>query len=575
VKDKEDRSTPHFRDQGSSPLAAAPVAPRPEEAEQPGSQDHGLTGRLWAFGDFPTEEEETAGDLAADLTSVGYIRAALHRGRWLWRITAVAGLLIGAAAFKVLPPAPHAEASILLANNPFEQNINAVVDDQAIIESRTVAAAALQKLGLHEDPGVFVGNYIASPLTNRVITITVKAKSSQTAIREANAVADAFLAFQKRQALALETRGNSSLQQSIRQAQQGIASLRARIGSLSSQPASPAEQREMKTLLAQRSAANAELLVLQQTSRANAASQKVNTAALINGSQVLDPAAPLPQHMKEYVGLYLGGGLLAGLFLGLFIIIIRALASDRLRRRDDVARALGAPVKLSTGKVRLSRWRRGALGLSGPRGADIRRIVAHLGRAIPTGGPGVAALAVVPVDDPQVAALSVASLATSCAQQGFQVALADLCDGAPAARLLGHSGPGAQTVQVEGTQLVVAVPDPDDATPAGPLQHRPREAEADGSLAAACGSADVLLTLATVSPSLGGEHLAGWTRRAVAVVTAGGASAARVQAVGELVRLAGIEVLSAVLVGADETDQSLGALPKPSLPAPAARGLGS
>ena len=43
-------------------------------------------------------------------------------------------------------------------------------------------------------------------------------------------------------------------------------------------------------------------------------------------------------------------GLIAGLVLGLGIVVIRALLSDRLYRRDDVARALGAPVKLSVGR---------------------------------------------------------------------------------------------------------------------------------------------------------------------------------------------------------------------------------
>ena len=38
-----------------------------------------------------------------------------------------------------------------------------------------------------------------------------------------------------------------------------------------------------------------------------------------------------------------------GLVLGMGIVVIQALVSDRLRRRDDIAQALGAPVKLSVG----------------------------------------------------------------------------------------------------------------------------------------------------------------------------------------------------------------------------------
>ncbi len=137
--------------------------------------------------------------------------------------------------------------------------------------------------------------------------------------------------------------------------------------------------------------------------------------------------------------IYAGTGLIAGLALGMFIVVVRALVSDRLRRRDDVARALGAPVKLSVGKVRQSRWRPGPRGLAAARRPEVRRIVAYLGRVAqlgstgPASSPGIATLAVVPVDEPQVAALALVSLAVSAAQQGLRVVVADLCDGSPAA----------------------------------------------------------------------------------------------------------------------------------------------
>ena len=48
-----------------------------------------------------------------------------------------------------------------------------------------------------------------------------------------------------------------------------------------------------------------------------------------------------------------------------------------------------------------------------------------------------------------------------------------------------------------------------------------------------------------------GEHV-------VVVVTAGRSSAERIHAVGEMIRLAGIDQVTAVLVGADKSDESLG-----------------
>ena len=61
---------------------------------------------------------------------------------------------------------------------------------------------------------------------------------------------------------------------------------------------------------------------------------------------------------------------------------------------------------------------------------------------MPASTRGTATLAVVPVDDPVVPALSLVSLAMSCAQQGQQVVVADLASGAPAANLLDAADAG-------------------------------------------------------------------------------------------------------------------------------------
>jgi hypothetical protein len=82
-------------------------------------------------------------------------------------------------------------------------------------------------------------------------------------------------------------------------------------------------------------------------------------------------------------------------------------------------------------------------------------------------------------------------------------------------------------------------------------------------VAAACASANLLLTLATLDPSLGGEHLATWATDAVVVVTAGRSSWTKIHGVAELVRLSGTRLVCAVLVGADNTDESLGMIPTP------------
>ena len=76
-------------------------------------------------------------------------------------------------------------------------------------------------------------------------------------------------------------------------------------------------------------------------------------------------------------------------------------------------------------------------------------------------------------------------------------------------------------------------------------------------------SADLLLTLATLDPALGGDHLATWATNAVVVVSAGQSSAERIHGVGEMIRLAGMRLDSVVLIGADKSDESLGLTPRP------------
>ena len=256
------------------------------------------------------------------------------------------------------------------------------------------------------------------------------------------------------------------------------------------------------------------------------------------------------------------------------IVIVGALISDRLRQRDDVARALDAPVKLSVGAVRRSRRGRGRGGLAATQSTNIKRVAAYLDTAVPSSPRGPANLAVVPVDDVHVPAACLVSLAVSCAQRGLRVVVADLCDDAPAARLLGASDPGVQTVSTQGTDLTVIVPDRDDVVPVGPLQPNTRRVRAAELVVAACTSADLLLTLATLDPSLGGEHLAGWAHSAVATVTAGESTAARIRAVSEMIRLAEMSLISGVLIGADKTDESLGVLSAPEGDGSAAAGGG-
>lgn len=202
--------------------------------------------------------------------------------------------------------------------------------------------------------------------------------------------------------------------------------------------------------------------------------------------------------------------------------------------------------------------------MAAARDTNVKRIVAHLDKLMPANSRRSSALAVIPVDDPQVAALAVASLAVSWARHGARVLVADLATGAPAARLLGISKPGVHPAGFGDAHVLVALPDDDDIAPVGPIR-RPsppeRRSAFTEAVGEACKSVDLLLTFAALDPAVGGEHLPTWSQDAVALITAGRSSWTRVHAVGEMARLCGMRLVSAVLVGADKSDESLGLTP--------------
>jgi hypothetical protein len=522
----------------------------------PGVNGLDLPERLLADDGLPSIEDVQA-DLGTGLISLAYVRAAIRRSARVWCAITIAGLLAGVASYVAYPTGYQATTSVWLTAGPYENPATASTDDQLVAQSRAVAGLALHRLRLAQDVGSFLASYTAVALSPRVLQITLTAPTGTEAVRRAGAVAAAFLQYRKRQ---LQDETNlviAATRQEIRQAKQQLGSISSQISSLPAQPTSAIQRAQLNGLRAEQSQLVSELSSLQQG--AGTAPTSTATALAIKGSFVLDGAA-LGKHSRlKPLVLHAAIGLVAGLALSLGVVVVLAITSDRLRRREDVARVLGAPVKMSVPKASFSRWRPSRRGLAASGSKEVWRIVMYLGSAVAPTKRGFASLAVVPVDDAQVGAVCLASLAISCADEGLQVVLADLCAGAPAARLLGVRGAGVRDVRVGNARLIVAVPDGDDLFPVGPLRRsRSNAADANDDLGAACASADLLLTLAAVDPSVGGEHLADWVSSVVAFITAGRSSAERIRAVGEMIRLARIPRVSAVLVGADKTDESLG-----------------
>ena len=507
---------------------------------------------LWDYDGLTAAEDRPSAGLPGGLVSLAFIKAALKRRAWVWCLLAVLGLMVGAGLNFKDPPAYHASASVLLVDSPSQDPATQINNDQAIAQSEAVAALVVGQLGLRQSIGSFQAAATVTVVSDNVLLFNVGAPSADDAVQRVTALANDFLKFRGQYDQTQEQQQLSILDQQFSQAQRSLNLINTQISQVSAAPTSHAQQEQLTNLETQR---GVEDQIEQYVTNTKATTQ-TNTSAMVNGSKMLGPAISIPRsHLRTKI-LYYGGGLVGGLALGMIIVIVAEFVSDRLRRRDDVAAALGAPVRLSVGALRKGRLP-GRPGGAAQRGRNMKRVVAYLRGTVTGRAPGAAGLVVVAVDNARDAAPAVVSLAAACARDGRQVVVADLAGGA-LADLLGAKSPGIHPVAAGGERMIAVVPDHEDITPTGPLPTRAQHAPASEALVAACASADLLISLATLDPAFGGDHLATWATDAVAIVTAGRSSALRVHAVGEMIRLAGTRLNSVVLIEADKRDESLG-----------------
>jgi len=472
----------------------------------------------------------------------------------------LAGLAVSGCLFITAPPAYQADTSVLVTNNPDLDPATQMQGNVALAQTPQVAASAVQKLGLHESATRFADSYTISAPTDRLLKITASASAASEAERRANALAAAFMHYRAELLNIGQQIEVPTLNQQIAVISHKLALNAQQATAATALPKSAKRDTKLSGLLKGQRKLDAEIGALKY----ELAYYPLVTLSMIKGTAVLDAAAPIPPSRK-HIALMTGvAGLVAGLSAGLGVVLIDAVASDRLRRRRDIARSLGAPIKLTIGKVRTASWLPARPRLAADRAGDMPRLVAHLRSQLRDGDGTAAALAVVPVGNASVVSQAMVGLATACAREGRRVLLADLTDGARTARLLRVSGPGVHSAGADRERIVVAVPDRSDRLPVGPIcpasqqvpSLRPGE-----DLAAVYASADVLLTIATLDPTFGAEHLATWTADVVVVVSAGRSAAATLKSTGQMIRLAGMRLVSAVLVGADTTDESLGTSP--------------
>jgi capsular polysaccharide biosynthesis protein len=537
-------------------------------------ENDGASADTWTDNELGADEEHLTADRAVTFTNLAFIGAALRRSAWLWCATALFGVLIGYGLYTRYPPPYQATTSILLTNDPGQDPSVQIQANTALAQSQAVAGRAARQLGLQQSGSSLIA-YTVTSTSDQVLVFTVSASSSNDAVRRASGLTTAFLQFRASYLKNQEQIEETALIQGVNQATQQVASINRQVSQVSAQQTSPAQQAKLSSLRAQLTAANVSLGQAQQKVPAEIALARTTLTTMTKGSEVLSAPTPIPHSLKKGKAFYIAVTFLIGLVIGIAIVIVRALVSDRLRNRDDIAEAIGAPIKLSLGPL-AGRTKLPGLGRrAGRQVLDMTRLIRHLnglvthlnGRvrplsgAVPQDSRRPQGLAIVAVDNAEVVAPAVVSLAASNASYGKQVVVADLSDGGRVARRLGVRKPGIHAVRGDGADFVVIVPERDEIALLGPIpgsQAEPMDVSSD--LAAACDSADLLLTFATLDPAVGGDYLSTWATDAAAVVTVGKSSSVRIRAVGEMIRLAGTRLVSVVLIGTDKSDETLGSV---------------
>jgi capsular polysaccharide biosynthesis protein len=511
----------------------------------------------WADDDGLFDDQPTNAHPPDALVTLRFLRDAIRRHLRVWVVLALVGFLGGLASTFVVPAPSLSSTRLLITHRDGEDPTKAMATDVTLATTHTVAQRVIDLLKLPISQDDLLKEYTVVAKTDRVLEITAAGKTSDDATKLAGVVAQVFLVYRKEQ-IALQ---DAPLRRDLTAAQNDLAVAEQAVRATGDDPTANELKHPNSPEGVRLGAARDQAVYVRQ----QLLDSQVQ-ALRMNSSRMLDVATPVPVSIKRTLVINAGTGLVAGLFIGLAFVIVRALISDRLWKRQDISQALGARIRLSSPRPsRLKLLPRPRyLRPSQRQKPEVQLMTQHLDQRIFWGEHPTPAMTVISVDDVNTCALVVASLAVALAEDGKHVLVADLTESGRLAGMLGVKTPGTHESRFSASSRRLDVHRPDHA--GGPAQgcylhlsdsNRPASS-GDIALDSAWEVADVVLSLTTLTPELGADHLATWASHATVVITAGQSTTAKIQATGEMLRLAGLEIDSAVVLRPDRTDEGVG-----------------
>jgi capsular polysaccharide biosynthesis protein len=512
------------------------------------------------------------------------LKDALVRTWPVWVGAMLVGALLGLAALYVVPHRGTATTTLLMIH-PDPTDPAAMTTDVNLLQTRVVADRVIADLGLTETPEAFLSSVTVDPVTNQILTLTVTGPDDRSAVDRATSLVEHFLQFRGEQLRSVSQGLVSGSEKRVADLQAQVEQLTREYDALSAQPT--VDQVRATDILTERATLGSQISTLQRSIE----DTSLQTEAAVTSTHVIDPPATEPRAARRQILLFAGSGAIVAGALAVGMILLRTLTSDRLRRRRDVAAALGVPVRVGVGPVHA----RGAVGrawvavttrvarlLRGHpvrwterrRHRNLEALVSALESALPSrltspgtrrgkdanrvgrkSGPTTLGLAAIGRAD--TGAVVLRALGERLAGLGVPVLLVDLSsEGALAGHWAGLSEPRDPEQPVRTFR-----PEGDPTLAPGPRRSPRRPApdpEELGELATAWDDAAVVLALVEVDPGMDLDVLRTWVNRVVPFVSAGRASQELLATIAVLLEQSGLEVPFALLEGVDRSDQSLG-----------------
>ncbi|MEA2434731.1 MAG: tyrosine-protein kinase [Actinomycetota bacterium] len=273
-----------------------------------------------------------------------------------WTIILVLLLTLGVALGLSYRQTPQYQASGRLLVKPLpSQPFPNIVTESQVVESSAVAEVVQEDLPTDVSITSLIGHLSVDPFResqvnqSEVLTVSYVSTDPNFAAQATNSFMDSYIKFREDRALSGVRRTTSSVTSRMEDVRVDLEDVSGRIEAARNAN----DEASIAPLETERSVLSARLGVLQQRlDEAQASTLQISGGEVLEEAAV--PGAPVsPNHTTNGV---LGAFL--GLFLGISIAFLREHLDDRFRSRDEVERAIEAPVLANVSKFPVPKGRK-------------------------------------------------------------------------------------------------------------------------------------------------------------------------------------------------------------------------